>query len=387
VTRRADLPHKQLTSVLGEVCRPLLPTAERLLPYLQSIDRRRWYSNWGELSKTLESRLSAHFGLVEYGCVTTSNATDAIAASLIAVAGRGSAERRYCLMPSYTFVATASAALDAGYVPYFVDVDPATFAMNPAALEEHPELPRVGAIVAVAPYGRALDAAAWQRLSERTGVPVVIDAAAGFDSFFSGIATAVRGIPVVLSFHATKVFGVGEGGAILCSDVELSKNCRRALNFGFFGSREAQTAGTNGKMSEYHAAVGLAELDEWPAKRSRFLRVAHAYSRAAERLGIGDRIVVERAWASSYALYLAETGAAAARAAERLAAAGFGFRWWYGDGVHREPGYAGFPSDSLPVTDDLAPRLIGLPVWVDLDDDAVTGVLAAIAQSLEGARL
>ncbi len=379
MTPGADLPNAQLTSALGEVCRPLLPAAERLLPYLQSIDRRRWYSNWGELAKTLESRLSAHFGLLEYGCVTTSNATDAITASLVAVAGRASAARPYCLMPSYTYVATAAAVLNAGYEPYFVDVDPATFAMNPAALEAHSALTRAGAIVAVSPYGRALDAAAWGRLSERTGVPVVIDAAAGFDSFFSRNTTAVHGIPVVLSFHATKVFGVGEGGAILCSDTELSKNCRRALNFGFFGSREAQTAGTNGKMSEYHAAVGLAALDEWPDKRLRFLRVAQTYSSAAERFGIGDRILAETAWASSYALYAAETGTAAARAAERLHTEGFGFRWWYGEGVHREPAYQRFPSDALPVTDDLAPRLIGLPIWVDIDDAVVTGVVSAIA--------
>ena len=303
------------------------------MPYLQSIDKSRWYSNWGTLAKTLESRLSAHFGLIEYGCVTTSNATDALTASLVAIAGRGTGMRPLCLMPSYTFVATASAALNAGYVPHFVDVDPATFAMNPSSLEGHPALASAGAIVAVAPYGRALDATAWQRLSETTGIPIAIDAAAGFDAFFSGAATVARGIPVVLSFHATKVFGVGEGGAILCSDAELSKNCRRALNFGFFGSREARTAGTNGKMSEYHAAVGLAELDEWPAKRQRFLRVAQTYASAAQRFEVAGTIVVETAWASGYALYVAATGDDAARAAERLHAAGFGFRWWYGDGV------------------------------------------------------
>ncbi len=118
---------------------------------------------------------------------------------------------------------------------------------NPVALEAHAALPRAGAIVAVAPYGRPLDPAAWQRFSETSGVPVAIDAAAGFDSFFTGCATVAPGIPVILSFHATKAFGVGEGGAILCSDAELSKDCRRALNFGFFGSREARTPARTAK--------------------------------------------------------------------------------------------------------------------------------------------
>ncbi len=378
-----DLRKHRLNSALGEVCRPLLPTAERLLPYLKSIDRRRWYSNWGELNTTLESRLSAEFGLVEYGCVTTSNATDAITAALIAVAGRGSSDRPYCLMPSYTFVATASAALNAGYTPYFVDIEPNGFATKPAALMEHPAMQRAGAIVAVAPYGRPIDATAWQNLAQQTGVPLVIDAAAGFDAFASGTATVARNIPVVLSFHATKVFGVGEGGAILCGDLELSKTCRRVLNFGLLGSRDARVAGINGKMSEYHAAVGLAELDEWPSKRSAFLRVAQTYRRAAERYGLRDSILAETEWASSYVLYLAGSPDVARSAAGRLQAAGLGYRWWYGQGVHREPGYAHLPADPLPVTEDVAPRLIGLPIWVDLDDATVTSVLRALSGNAE----
>ena len=281
-------------------------------------------------------------------------------------------------MPSYTFVATASAALNAGYVPHFVDVDPATFAMNPSALEGHPALASAGAVVAVAPYGRALDAAAWQRLSETTGVPVAIDAAARFDAFFSGAATVARGIPVVLSFHATKVFGVGEGGAILCSDAELWKTAGARSTSDSSAAAKPERDRTE-RSSEYHAAVGLAELDEWPAKRQHFLRVAQTYASAAQRFEVAGKIVVETAWASGYALYVAATGDDAARAAERLHAAGFGFRWWYGDGVHCEPGYASLPSDPLPVTGDLAPRLIGLPVWVDIEDAVIEGVVSAIA--------
>ncbi len=132
-------------------------------------------------------------------------------------------------------------------------------------------------------------------------------------------------------------------------------------------------------MSEYHAAVGLAELDEWEQKRVRFLAVARAYANAAKRYKIASRIVVETTWASGYALYVAPTAGDAARAAARLHAGGFGFRRWYGDGVHREPGYAGFPSDPLPVTDDLAPRAIGLPFWVDIDDAIIEGVVSTIA--------
>ena len=105
---------------------------------LKSIDKRRWYSNWGELNRALEAGLCAHFGFAERGCVTASSGTDAITAALIAVAGRGTAARPYCLMPSYTFVATAVAALNAGYTPYFVDMNPDTLALDPGSVISHP---------------------------------------------------------------------------------------------------------------------------------------------------------------------------------------------------------------------------------------------------------
>ena len=122
------------------VCRPLLPNADHLVADLKSIDKRRWYSNWGELNRSLEAGLCAHFGFPERGCVTASNGTDAITAALIAVAGRGTAARPYCLMPSYTFVATAVAALNAGYTPYFVDINPDTLALDPGSVNFSPRI-------------------------------------------------------------------------------------------------------------------------------------------------------------------------------------------------------------------------------------------------------
>lgn len=379
MTRQTDLSDVEPGSNLSQVCRPLLPTAARLLPYLKSIDHSRWYTNWGGLAKALERRLSALFCLAEYGCTTTSNATDAITAALIALAGRGSTDRPYCLMPSYTFAATAAAALNAGYTPYFVDIDPMTFALSPDELLNHRVLSRAGAIIAVAPYGIAIDTLAWQHVSHLSRIPVVVDAAAGFDAFLSGPGVIARDVPVVLSFHATKVFGVGEGGAILCGDLELAKRCRHALNFGFLGARRAQITGINGKMSEYHAAVGMAELDGWPSKRAAFMKVAQCYRQAATQRKIADRIIVQCDWASSYALYVAKSTADARRATNRLRSAHLGFRYWYGDGVHREPAYAYFPADPLPLTESVAPRVVGLPVWVDLDEKTIGAVVDTIA--------
>jgi dTDP-4-amino-4,6-dideoxygalactose transaminase/SAM-dependent methyltransferase len=362
------------------VCRPRLPRTERLRPYLGTIDECRWYSNWGPLTQNLEERLGRHFGLAENACVVASSGTDAITAALIALSGRGSAERPYCLMPSYTFVATAAAALNAGYTPYFLDIDPDTLALDPKRVMAHPVLERAGAVVVVAPYGRPIDVEAWARASRSTGVPVIVDAAAGFDAIASKQTRAPGDIPIIISLHATKVFAAGEGATILCGDVELARRCRRALNFGFLGDRRALTTGINGKMSEYHAAVALAELDDWQAKRAAFVRVGNSYWRAARRHGLETRLLVEREWASCYALYLASSAGGAEAITRRLTATGIDYRFWYGHGVHDEVAYARCPADPLPVTGDLSARLIGLPVSIDLADDAidhVVGVLAA----------
>jgi dTDP-4-amino-4,6-dideoxygalactose transaminase/SAM-dependent methyltransferase len=380
VSKEPSSPSLSSGSDASAVCRPLLPKVAALTPRLHEIDRRRWYSNFGETVRDFETRLATHFGLASAACTTASSGTDALSAMLIAQAGRGSMERPLCLMPSYTFVGTPAAALNAGYQPYFVDIDPRTLAADPARLAGHPILSRCGAIIAVAPYGQPIRQREWEALSAASGVPVIIDAAAGFDSVGVNQAQTLGRLPVMISLHATKTLGVGEGGIILCRDEDVVRRCRRALNFGFFGSREAQVTGFNGKMSEYHAAVGLAALDAWPATKVGFTRVATAYRQAAQRCRIGEKIVVEEDWASSYALYRADSVIEAGAAERSLAENGIDYRLWYGDGCHLQPAYAGFGRDPLPVTQELTPRIIGLPMSVDLVRGAIDRVVETLAR-------
>jgi dTDP-4-amino-4,6-dideoxygalactose transaminase len=362
------------------LCRPRLPAVHRLTPYIEEINRRRWYTNFGEAALELTARLAAHFGLESGQCVTASSGTDALTAAIIAVAGRASAERPYCLMPSYTFVGTAAAALNAGYEPYFVDIDPETLAIVPDRLLSLPILRQTGAIIAVGPYGRPVIQRDWERLYVASGVPIVIDAAAGFDAVAVNPDATLGSLPVMLSLHATKVFGVGEGGLILCRNAELVRRCLRTLNFGFLGSREALVAGFNGKMSEYHAAVGLAAFDAWPATRAGFLTTAEAYRQAADRWGLSAKIFAETAWASGYVLYWAPNGADAARAERLLSEAGIGCRRWYGTGCHRHPAYADFRRDPLPATEEVSPRIIGLPVAVDMPRETIEEIIMVLAR-------
>src|SRR5262249_12257967 len=128
------------------------------------------------------------------------------------------------------------------------------------------------------PFGAPLEVDAWQNFEERTGIAVVIDAAAGFDS------AAPSRIPLVVSLHATKILGAGEGGFISTADNRLLERARAACNFGFQGSRNAVLPASNAKMSEYHAAVGLAALAQWVDTRRRHARIAEWYEEALRHL-------------------------------------------------------------------------------------------------------
>jgi dTDP-4-amino-4,6-dideoxygalactose transaminase len=360
----------------------LLPDAGRLLSYLRRIDANRTYTNWGPLASDLEARLGALFDLPS-GCVTSAiSGTGALTGAILASAGRATIERPLAIVPAFTFVATALAAEHCGFRPYFADVDADSWHLRPDAMQDHPLLRHVGLIVAVAPFGRAVPQGPWLDFHRRTGIAVVIDGGASFEAIGSDPARFLGEIPVALSFHATKSFATAEGGCVITTDSPLSVAVNQALNFGFFETRDCRAASTNGKMSEYHAAVGLAELDCWPAKCARLREVAGAYRRQMEAAGLGDRVLVAPDVAGCYALFRCADMAEAAVTLKELAASNVETRLWYGLGLHRQPYYTNASRDNLPVTDRIAPLVIGLPVAPDLPEACIQRVAGALARGV-----
>ena len=243
--------------------KPLLPTADKLLPYLKRIDESRIYSNFGLLNAEYQERLSELFGAP---CVTGSSATSLITATLMAY---DLPKGGLVAMPSWTFPATAAAVVNAGLVPYFVDITPDGI----LAVGECPCY--VSAIVLVSPLGAPLHNYIPIVKALSLDMPIIIDAAAGFDAFST--ICKPGNIPVIISTHATKAFGTGEGGFVSCRDTDLLERVRRISNFGLTPDRRIEYTGLNAKFDEYHAAVGLASLDEWPEKRKLLLEAVKPY--------------------------------------------------------------------------------------------------------------
>ena len=364
------------------VLRPRLPTAERLLPYLRRIDQARVYSNFGPLVLEFERRLAGLLGVPPQAVVTANSGTSGLVACVLALAGRATAQRPLALLPAYTFVATAVAAQECGYEPLLADIRDDDWQLDPAALVVHPRIAEVGVVMPVAPYGRPVDPTPWHEFEARTGIPVVIDGAASLEPASADGARWLGRIPVVFSLHATKGLATGEGGAIACTDPGRIERIGQALNFGFNGSRESRSPSTNGKMSEYHAAVGLAELDGWPLKSAALATVASTYRRLADAAGLGARLWCAPELCSSYVLFDAGDAPACGRVQAMLERHGVGFRLWYGHGLQAQPSFADCPADPLPVTALLAPRLVGLPMAPDLDETRIARVIAALAEAV-----
>jgi dTDP-4-amino-4,6-dideoxygalactose transaminase len=353
------------------VMRPMLPTAEHLLPYLKQIDAARIYSNHGPLALSFERRLAAHFKLPETTVVTVANATLGLALALLAQQVRPGA---LCMLPAWTFIASAHAVRLAGLVPYFVDVDARTWAIDPAStadlIARAPA--QVGAVMPVVPFGQPIDLAAWDSVRASAGIPVVIDAAAGFDSLVPSET------PAVVSLHATKTLGVGEGGFVMSTDESLIREIRTRSNFGFYAARTAVVPAMNAKLSEYHAAVGLAALDEWPQGRAEWAAAARAYRRA---LPESNRVRFQNgfgeSWISSTCnLSFADVNAGQVEGA--LANAEIDSRSWWGPGAHAHPATATCPRAPLLATERLVQSTIGVPLFREMTVGDVGRVVGCI---------
>lgn len=361
------------------VYRPQLPPAEAVAPYIRESDAARFYSNRGPLVRRLEARLAAAFGHPAPAIRLTSTGTSALEAAILASAGPARPGRDVAVVPAYTFAATALAAERCGYRVACHDVDADSWTLDPDRL---PAAAPVGLVLPVAAYGRPPDLPRWEAFHARTGIPVVIDAAAATEALMDDPALVSPTVPLTLSFHATKTFSTGEGGAVIWADPEGLARVEQVSNFGFSFSRECKVAGLNAKLSEYHAAVGLAMLDMFAERRRASAAVAAAYRAAAA--GLPGRLHTAPAVASVYVLWQAPDAAAMARAEVALLSAGIESRRWYEAGLHLQPHFADTATAPLPVTTDLGARLLGLPMAHDLSRAAIGRITAVLARAAAG---
>ncbi len=235
------------------VGRPNIGNREKLLERINEALNRRWLSNDGPFVQKLEQELSVFFGVRH--CILICNATIALEITARALGLGGEV-----ILPSFTFVASAHALQWQEITPVFCDVDSLTHNIDPAQVENL-ITPRTTGILGVHVWGRACDVEELVRIAEKHSLKLIFDAAHALGCTHRGQLIGAFGNAEVFSFHATKFFNTFEGGAVTTNDDELAGKIRGMRNFGFAGLDQVIGLGTNGKMSEISAAMGLTSFE------------------------------------------------------------------------------------------------------------------------------
>lgn len=235
------------------VGRPNIGDRETFGRLVDEMFDRRWLSNNGPMVQEFERRIANYVGVKH--CIAMNNGTVALEIAIRALGLTGEV-----IVPSYTFVATAHALHWQGITPVFADIDPATQNLDPTSVRRM-ITPRTTGIIGVHLWGRAAPVVELQSIADEHGLQLMFDAAHAFGCSSGGTMIGGFGRAEVFSFHATKFFNTFEGGAILTNDDELAETAQLMRNFGFAGPDNVVHPGTNGKMVEVCAAMGLANLD------------------------------------------------------------------------------------------------------------------------------
>jgi dTDP-4-amino-4,6-dideoxygalactose transaminase len=235
------------------VGRPNIANRARFMKRTSEMLDRRWLSNNGPLVQEFERKIADYLGVKHSVCVC--NATIGLEIVIRAAELRGEV-----IVPAFTFIATAHALKWQEITPVFADVDPATHNLNPETIERH-ITSRTTAILGTHIWGRACPIESLTEIAQRHGLKLLFDAAHAFGCSHQSRMIGGFGLAEVFSFHATKFLNSFEGGAITTNDDALAERIRLTTNFGFSGYDNVIHLGTNGKMTEVCAAMGLTNLE------------------------------------------------------------------------------------------------------------------------------
>jgi dTDP-4-amino-4,6-dideoxygalactose transaminase len=356
---------------------PNIGSRETFLKYVEEIFDRRWLTNNGPLVQELENRIANYLGVKH--CVAMCNGTVALEIAIRALGLQGEV-----IVPSYTFIATAHALHWQGITPVFADIDPATHNLDPDAVRRM-ITPRTTGIIGVHLWGRGAPIEELQEIADEHGLKLMFDAAHAFGCSHKGTMIGNFGACEVLSFHATKFFNTFEGGAVVTNDDSLAEATRLMRNFGFAGMDNVIHPGTNGKMIEIAAAMGLVNLDSIRSVIDANRRNYQAYHDSLSGLPGISLLSFNQAERNNYQYVVMVVGedcpASRDQIIQALHAENILARKYFWPGCHNMSPYREIYPDAgllLPVTQRVANSVIVLPTGATMDGEAVRTVASVI---------
>jgi perosamine synthetase len=361
---------------------PLLGELERR--YVDDCMATGWISSEGGYVSRFEEAWAEYCG-VKHG-VAISNGTTALFAAVAALRLQPGQE---LILPSFTIIGCALAAIEAGLTPVLVDCDPRTWCMDLDQVADRIG-PRTGAVMAVHIYGHPVDSDALRKLCEPHGLPVVEDAAEAHGATVRGRRAGSLGDIGCFSFYANKIVTTGEGGMVVTDDAELAARVRSYRNMAFRPERRFlhTEIGYNHRLTNVQAAIGLGQVETIETRVTRKREIGRRYTELLSECQ-GISLPVEEPWAENvywmYGLVVDEdTGHDAVSFAAALRERGVDTRPFF-LGMHEQPVLRErglFEGESYPVTERIARQGLYLPTGLTLTDDQIARVADAVRDAL-----
>ncbi len=365
------------------VTKPYLPSREKLDKYLDGIYERQWLTNNGQLVQELTQRLESYLGVENLLLVSNGTLALQIAYRALGVIDATHGAQPEAITTPFTFIATASSLKWDGVQPVFADIDPNTWCLNPANIEAA-ITPYTRAIVPVHVFGNACDVESIDAIAKKHNLKVIYDASHAFAVNYKGESLLRHGDAATLSFHATKLFHTGEGGAIIFKRKEDLERAKKMINFGITGPESIEELGINAKMNELQAALGLCVLEEMEANLASRRAILANYERDLARSVKLQTRVNGLSYNAAYVPVVFETEQETLKVANALKESGILARRYF------------FPSLEIleflnsrhnqPVSRYIARRILCLPIYATLEKSEQAAVIEVTKSTLSRVR-
>jgi len=356
------------------ITKPFLPPQEEYEKYISGIWQRQWLTNMGPLANELELRLKDYLDVRHLLFVTSGTLALQMAIKALGLKGE-------IITTSFSFIATTSSIVWEGCKPVFVDIDPASLNIDPAKIEAAITAD-TSAILATHVYGNPCDVEAIELIARKYDLKVIYDGAHAFGVRVNGRSVFDYGDISICSLHTSKLYHAIEGGLVITKYPELLKKLTYIRNFGISGYDTFAELGINGKNSEFHAAMGLANLNYLDAILEKRKALTQRYEQALQSLHAFIPKWNEKA-TKNYAYFpiVLESEELLLHCAQKLRENDISVRRYFYPSLASALPY--LEPQEMPVTDDIARRVICLPLYYDLSLEEVDMICRLLTESSE----
>jgi dTDP-4-amino-4,6-dideoxygalactose transaminase len=356
------------------VTKPFLPPKAEYEAYLSTIWETQWITNMGSLSCELEDRLKQYLRVENLLFVTSGTVALQMAIKALNLEGE-------IITTPFSFVATTSSIVWEGCKPVFVDIDPHLLNIDPAKIEAA-ITDQTTAILATHIYGNPCNVEAINRIAHKHGLKVIYDAAHAFGVHLNGKSIFKQGNISICSLHATKLFHSVEGGLLITKNARLLEKLTYMRNFGFDGPTAFAELGINGKNSEFHAAMGLANLKYIRKILEKRKLLVERYHKMLESENVKTpKWHPEAAKNYAFCPVIFKSEDLTLTCSEALKEMKIFTRRYFYPSLTKALPYV--PMEKMPVTDDIAKRVLCLPLYYDLSLQDVDRICQIIINVLE----